>query len=133
MSKQPPPAPIASTAGRCCTITKLAPALEVYPPPSHHRPPTTADDIHKYFFIVFQIKVRLDISCEFSARKRNHMRHQALFSPKDKSIKKIKCRLLQILFGALKLRTMFGYTQWDSKVTCIINIARSILNLKLEL
>ena len=30
------------------------------------------------------------------------MKHQALFSSKDKS-KKIKCRLLQILYGALRV------------------------------
>ena len=30
------------------------------------------------------------------------MKNQALFSPKDKS-KKLKCRLLQFLFGALRV------------------------------
>ena len=32
------------------------------------------------------------------------MKNQALFSSKDKS-KKLKCRLLQFLFGALRLKT----------------------------
>ena len=32
------------------------------------------------------------------------MKHQALFSSKDKS-KKLKCRLLQFLFGALRVKT----------------------------
>ena len=31
------------------------------------------------------------------------MKNQALFSSKDKSKKKLKCRLLQYLFGALKV------------------------------
>ena len=61
---------------------------------------SAADKIHKYFYIVFQKKIRLDISCESSAKQRIHMKHQALFSSKDKS-KNIKCRLLQLLFGAL--------------------------------
>ena len=42
------------------------------------------DAIHKYCFIVFQ-------------------KIQALFSSKDKS-KKSKCRLLQFLFGALRVK-----------------------------
>ena len=32
-----------------------------------------------------------------------HLKHQALFSSKDKS-KKVKCCLLQFLFGALKVK-----------------------------
>ena len=40
---------------------------------------TAADDIYKYFFIVFQGKIRFDISCESSARQRSHTKHQALF------------------------------------------------------
>ena len=45
---------------------------------------TAADDIHKYFFIVFSEKIRLDVSSESSARQRIHMKNQALFSSKDK-------------------------------------------------
>ena len=48
---------------------------------------TAADYIHKYFFIVFfSNKIRLDVSRESSARQRIHMKNQALFSSKDKSI-----------------------------------------------
>ena len=65
---------------------------------------TAADDIYKYFFIFFSEKIRLDISCESSAIQRIHMKHQALFPQKDKS-KKIKCRLLQFLLGALRVET----------------------------
>ena len=66
---------------------------------------TTADDIHKYFSLILE-KIRLDVSSESSARQRIHMKNQALFSSKDKS-KKLKCRLLQFLFGALRVnRTM---------------------------
>ena len=59
-----------------------------------------ADDIYKYFF---SEKIRLDISCESSAKQRIHMKHQALFPKKDKS-KKIKCRLPQFFFGALRIK-----------------------------
>ena len=77
---------------------------------------TAADDIYKYFFIVFSEKIRLDIlcessarqirlniSCESSARQRIHMKHQVLFPWIDKS-KKIKCCLLQFFFGALRVK-----------------------------
>ena len=37
-----------------------------------------------------------------SSRQRIHMKNQVLFSSKDKS-KKLKCRLLQFLFGALRV------------------------------
>ena len=56
---------------------------------------TAADDIHKYFFIVFQRKIRLDVSSESS---------QALFFSKDKN-KNLKCHLLQFLFGALRVKS----------------------------
>ena len=35
----------------------------------------------------------------------NHIKNQALFSSKDKS-KKLKCRLLQFLFGALRVNVI---------------------------
>ena len=38
---------------------------------------TAADDIHKYFFIVFLEKIRCDVSNESSARQRIHMKNQA--------------------------------------------------------
>ena len=63
---------------------------------------TVADDIQKYFFHCFSEKIRLDISSESSARQRIHMKNQALFSSKDKT-EKLKCRLLQFLFGALRV------------------------------
>ena len=63
---------------------------------------TAADDTHKYFFHCFSEKIRLDISCESSARQRIHMKLQALSSSKIK-VKKFKCRLLQFLFGALRV------------------------------
>ena len=52
---------------------------------------TAADDSLEYFFIVFFFseKIRFDISCESSARQqRIHMKHQALFSSKDKHKRK---------------------------------------------
>ena len=38
------------------------------------------------------------------------MKNQALFSSKDKS-KKIKCRLLQFLFGALRVKNNYSNTK----------------------
>ena len=46
--------------------------------------------------------IRLDISCESSARHMIHMKYHALFSSKDKS-KKIKFHLLQFLYGPLRV------------------------------
>ena len=64
---------------------------------------TAADDIHKFFFFhCFSENIRLDVSSESSARQRIHMKNQALFSLKDKSYKS-KCRLLQFLYGTLRL------------------------------
>ena len=48
---------------------------------------TAADNIHKYFFHFFSEKIRLDVSSEFSARQRIHMKDQALFSSKDENKK----------------------------------------------
>ena len=48
---------------------------------------TATDDIHKYFFYCYSEKIRLDVSSEFSARQRIHMKNQALLSSKDKSKK----------------------------------------------
>ena len=62
--------------------------------------------MHKYFFIFFSEKIRLDISCESSARQRIHIKNQALFSLKDKS-KKIKmssAAIFEFLFGTLKVK-----------------------------
>ena len=60
---------------------------------------TAADDT---FFRCFSEKIKLDVSSESSARQRIHMKNQALFSSNDKS-KKLKCRLLQFLFAALRV------------------------------
>ena len=54
----------------------------------------------------FPEKIRLDISCESSARQRIHVKHQALFSLKDKNKKKnksVSC-LLQVFFALLGLK-----------------------------
>ena len=68
---------------------------------------TAADDIHKYFFIFFSEKIRLDVSSESSARQRIHMKNQASFSSKNKS-KKLKYHVLQFLFGALRVNFLFA-------------------------
>ena len=54
----------------------------------------------------FSEKIRLDVSSISSARQRIHMKNQALFSSKDKS-KKLKCHLLQFLFGALRVKYLY--------------------------
>ena len=65
---------------------------------------TAADDIHKYCFHCFSEKIKLDVSSESSARQRIHTKNQALFSSKDKS-KKLRCRLLQFLSVALRVKS----------------------------
>ena len=62
---------------------------------------TAADDILKYFFIVLSEKIRLGILYEPSARQRIHIKHQALFSSKDKS-NKIKVSSAAILVWRIK-------------------------------
>ena len=54
-------------------------------------------------FHSFSEKIRLDVSSESSAGQRIHMKNQVLFSSRDKS-KKSKCRLLQFLFRALRVK-----------------------------
>ena len=66
---------------------------------------TAADDTYKYFFNCFSEKIRLDVSSESSARQRIHLKNQALLFSKDKS-KKLKCYLLQFLFGALRVNAL---------------------------
>ena len=61
----------------------------------------------KFFFIVVSEKIGLYDSSESSARQRIHMINQALFSSKGRS-KKLKCRLLQFLFGSLRIRDYLG-------------------------
>ena len=64
---------------------------------------TATDHSHKYLFIVFSEKIRLDVSSESSARQRILLKNQALFSSKDNG-KKLKCPLLQFLFVALRVK-----------------------------
>ena len=70
---------------------KMTELLTVYPISVSLKVPSmnAADDIHKYFFIVFfsSEKMRLDISCESSARHRIHKKHLASFSFTDNSKK----------------------------------------------
>ena len=54
----------------------------------------------------FSEKIRFYISCESSAGQRIYMEHQALFSSKDKSKNKKKCRLLQFWFGAFRVKEL---------------------------
>ena len=58
------------------------------------------------------------------------MKHQALFPQKDKS-KKIKCRLLQLLFGTLRLKypviNVHGSCKPGISLTLCVNIRGHIL------
>ena len=58
-------------------------------------------------------KIRLDSSCESSARQRIHIKHQTLFSLKDES-KKLKCWLLQFLFGAVRVKVPSALDMLDT-------------------
>ena len=51
------------------------------------------------------MKISLDISCESSAKQTIHMKYQDLLSLKNKKIKILESRLLQILLGALRIKT----------------------------
>ena len=73
-----------------------------------------ADDIHEHFYC-FSKKIRLDVSSESSARQRIHVKNKALFYSKDKS-KKLKCRLLQILFGAFRVNS--ACTSFINQIKC---------------
>ena len=52
---------------------------------------------------LFYREKRLDVSSESSARQRIHMKIKPYFLQKMK-IKKLKCRLLQFLFGAFRVK-----------------------------
>ena len=54
------------------------------------------------FFHCFSEKIRLDISCESSARQRTSMKHQALFPLKVLEKKIIKVLSAAVVIGALK-------------------------------
>ena len=55
------------------------------------------------------------------------MKNQALFSSKDKS-KKLKCRLLQFLFGAVKVKVLCynEITKSEAFYTCSCRRARQM-------
>ena len=59
------------------------------------------------------------------------MKNQALFSSTDKS-KKLKCRLLQFLFGALRVKTMYNQVKcrvrWAVTLR-IIQIYKNVLKI----
>ena len=69
----------------------------------------------------------LDISCESSAWQRIHMKHQALFSLKDKSKKIIIVSSAAILLGALRIKLFTTDLHKNFKTT---NMAQaSIVNI----
>ena len=53
------------------------------------------------------------------------MKNQALFSSKDKS-KKLKCHLLQVLFGAVMVKGR-NYQDTGEKISCVSGLYRQIL------
>ena len=56
------------------------------------------------------------------------MKNQALFSSEDKS-KKLKCRLLQFLFGVLRVNTKLNYKYLQMNYSQFSNTNISILNI----
>ena len=56
---------------------------------------------------------------ESSARQRIHLKHQALFSSKDES-KKLKCHLLQFLFGPLRVNNFINKNYAEIYVTPVL-------------
>ena len=69
---------------------------------------TAADDI--------SFQTSLDVSCESSAKQQTiHMKRQDLFSLKKKTI---KCRLLQILPGALRVKLCMLWLVNESTYIC---------------
>ena len=87
---------------------------------------TAADNIYIFFFYCFSEKIRLDVSSESSARQRIHMKNQALFSSKDKS-KKLKCRLLQFVFGALRVKSAISPALYSLSSQCNIAYTKLFL------
>ena len=59
------------------------------------------------FFFFFSEKTNFEISCESSAWQTIHMKCQDLFSLKNKK-KILECCLLQILFGAVRVKMRLG-------------------------
>ena len=59
----------------------------------------------------------------FQVNPRIHLKHQALFSSKDKS-KKLKCRLLQFLFGPLRVNTIVIRANFSNRIDniCPLNM-----------
>ena len=55
------------------------------------------------------------------------MKNQALFSSKDKS-KKLKCRLLQFLFSALRVKTYSNYSSCSVLNSLVYIFERENLN-----
>ena len=59
-----------------------------------------ADNTNLFYFYLSK-KVRLDVSCESSAKQGIHMNYQALFYQKKQCKNGQDCCLLQFLFGAV--------------------------------
>ena len=86
------------------------------PPPSNYwggggawPPPPPPPSV----FLRLWCYVKICLICQ-----RIHMKNQALFSSKDKS-KNLKCRLLQFLSGALRVRAIFQHHKrnWNVKIS----------------
>ena len=82
-------------------------------------------------FHCFSEKIRLDVSSKSSARQRIRMKYQTFLFSKDKS-KKLKCRLLQFLFGAVRVErqpevvSFFLHSHW---LACIFQSSRKLPSL----
>ena len=61
------------------------------------------------------------------------MKNQALFSSKDESKKKIKCRLLQFLFGALSFKDIYHSPVGTHRSSCMVLCLLDVLALERNL
>ena len=73
-------------------------------------------------FSLFFRKIGLDVSSESSARQRIHMKNQALLLRKIK-VKELKRRLLQFMFGALRVKCFSASSEMQSINTIAISLS----------
>ena len=76
-----------------------------------YEPLTVLNIFHCFFY-----KIMLDISCESSAWQNIHMKHQALFSSKDKS-KNNKVSSAAIWLGGLSVKVLNNGLGWTGRIS----------------
>ena len=74
-----------------------------------------ADNALKFFFFYFSEKLRLNISCESSARQMIHMKYQILFSLKNNNIN-FRMSSAAILLSALWINMIQWFYMWKARL-----------------